>query len=309
MSKIVEYKEFKCQYCGKTFEKTLRYVRSETKKGKEIKYCSRECSCNARKKRIKVVCTTCNKEFEKLPNKIGEKNFCSKKCLDKYNLSNKTQFKCKNCNKTFYVDNSYIKSQAERNQQILFCSNDCKHEYMQKDMIMVNCDYCNKEYLKSKNKVGKLNFCNIECKNKYHDEFNNKIIKCKYCGKEFKVNNYKADIQHRQFCNWECKTKYFGLIYDNYNKISHYLRTTVEYEKWRKGVLSNSNNKCSECGEEENLQAHHLNTLFNISKQYDFDKDKIKLSKEFNDVSNGICLCQACHHKKHVFMKQKQYIS
>ena len=34
--------------------------------------------------------------------------------------------------------------------------------------------------LKSKNKVGKLNFCNIECKNKYHDEFNNKIIKCKY---------------------------------------------------------------------------------------------------------------------------------
>lgn len=307
MSKIVEYKKFQCQYCGKEFEKTLRYVKSETNKGKKIKYCSRECSCNGRKKKIKVNCDVCRIDFEKLPDRIGNINCCSKKCLDKYNLSNKTKYKCLNCNKEFYVENSYIKTQQKRNQEIKFCCRKCKHDYIRKDMIEVECTYCKEKKLKSKNNIGKLNFCNKECKDNYHKLFNNKTIVCKYCGENFTVNNYKADIQNRQFCNWKCKTSYFGIIYDNYKNIARYLRTSNEYDKWRNKIIAI--NKCIECGSSENLQAHHVNTLFNISKKYNFDKERIKASKEFNDITNGLCLCQSCHNKKHIFMKQKQYIS
>lgn len=74
-------------------------------------------------------------------------------------------------------------------------------------------------------------------------------------------------------------------------------------------MISNSKNKCCECGDEKNLQAHHINSLFNISKLYNFDKDIIKNSEEFNDVNNGKCLCQKCYNKIHVYMKQKQYIN
>lgn len=309
MTKTVEYKEFKCKHCGKKFEKTLRYIRSETKKGKEIKYCSRECSAQARRKSVKVVCDTCNKEFDKLPNKVSNKNFCCKKCLDEYNLSNKTELNCLHCNNTFLEDNSYIKTQQERNQPILFCSKDCRVNHQRKDMIQVKCSYCDNKYLKSKNDIGKLNFCDIVCKNNYHKENNNSEVICKNCNNKFTVNNYKANIQNRQFCNWDCKTEYYGVVYDNYKKISHYLRTLPQYEKWRKEVLNKSENKCIECGSEENLQAHHINSLFNISKLYDFNKEIIKDSDEFNDIDNGKCLCQKCHNKIHVYMKQKQYIS
>lgn len=127
--------------------------------------------------------------------------------------------------------------------------------------------------------------------------------------KEFVVNKYKADVQNRQFCDWDCKTAYYGIIYDNYKQIAHYLRTSPQYIKWREDVIKKAEYKCIECGSEENLQAHHINSLFNISKSYDFNKDIIKDSEEFNDVNNGKCLCQKCHNKIHVYMKQKQYIN
>ena len=308
MTKTVEYKEFECKHCGKKFEKTLRYVRSETKKGKEIKYCSRECSNLARRKTVSVICDTCNIEFNKLPNKIGIKNFCCKECLDKYNLSKKTELTCMCCNKKFFVDNSYIKSQEERNQPILYCSRECKINMQRNNILEVNCSYCNNKFLKSKNKIGKMNFCDIECKNNYHKEHDNIEIACKHCNKKFTINKYKAIIQNRQFCDWNCKTAYYGIIYDNYKNISHYLRTIPQYEKWRLDVINKADKKCVECGEKNNLQAHHINSLFNISKMYNFDKDIIKESAEFNDINNGKCLCQKCHNKIHVYMKQKQYI-
>lgn len=305
MNKIVEYKKFICQNCGKEFEKPMRQVRRAEKIGSPIKYCSRECLNHSKKIAVKVTCTQCGKEFEKVPNKIGNINCCSKKCLDAYNLSNKTKFICKHCNKEFYVDNTYVEGQKNRNQNILYCSRECKHSDMQKNMINVSCDYCGKSYLKSKNKVGKQNFCNIECKNNYHKKYNRTTLTCKQCGKTFSRNNYKANIQHTKFCSMNCKKEYSGIIYDNYSKIAHYLRTSVAYDKWRNSVIARG--KCEECNSTEDLQAHHKITLFNICEQYNFDKDKIIVSKEFNDIDNGICLCQSCHNKKHVFMKQKQY--
>lgn len=44
------------------------------------KYCSRECYYESRRKRVKVKCTQCGKEFVRLPHKVKKNNFCSKSC-------------------------------------------------------------------------------------------------------------------------------------------------------------------------------------------------------------------------------------
>lgn len=307
MSKIVEYKSFICQYCNKEFKKTLRYVKSQKNKGLEIKYCSKDCLCKARNTKVKVYCATCNKEFEKAKNKIGKNNFCCKKCLDKFNHAKKETIICKCCNNEFVIDSKYKESQLARGQNIEFCSRECMTKFRRKEWNIVKCDYCHNEFEKSNKRKTKLNFCNIECKNNYHIEYNNIKTLCDNCKKTILVKKYRYNNHDLHFCNKNCKTEYYGIIYDNYNKISHYLRTSVEYNKWRESVISIG--KCKKCNSEINLQAHHKNTLFDISKKYNFDKEKIKVSDEFNDVNNGICLCQQCHSDIHIFMKQKQYIS
>lgn len=63
-----------CQYCGKEF-KTYKNC---------VKYCSKECSGFAQRKRVTVKCAICGKEFEtrqKLLD-IGQGKYCSRKCYE-----------------------------------------------------------------------------------------------------------------------------------------------------------------------------------------------------------------------------------
>jgi hypothetical protein len=69
-----------CLYCKNEF---LR--RKDAPDGK-WKYCSHKCSSTASRKRVKLVCTTCSKEFEKkVSGLVGSKSglyFCCRKCKD-----------------------------------------------------------------------------------------------------------------------------------------------------------------------------------------------------------------------------------
>ena len=61
-------------------------------------------------------------------------------------------------------------------------------------------------------------------------------------------------------------------------------RRTKEYFKWRKLVLEKLNFICANCGNKENLEAHHI----------------IPIKENRNlifSVDNGICLCRDCHKK------------
>lgn len=55
---------------------------------------------------------------------------------------------------------------------------------------------------------------------------------------------------------------------------------------WRKEVLFRDGYRCTECGSEKNLQAHH------IYEWSDFPGLR-------TDIENGITLCGNCHHKEH----------
>ena len=67
----------KCLYCDKKFN--CDYSKR--------KYCSYKCYWNSKKKRVKIKCDLCGKEFLRVPFKVKEKNYCSKWCSGKVNRS------------------------------------------------------------------------------------------------------------------------------------------------------------------------------------------------------------------------------
>jgi len=79
-------KEYKCDYCGKLFFRNKCHQDRTNKNA-----CSVECrhklhkGFNSPKKhRIKVNCLQCGIEFELIPCRIHEKNFCNQKCFGEY---------------------------------------------------------------------------------------------------------------------------------------------------------------------------------------------------------------------------------
>lgn len=72
---------------------------------------------------------------------------------------------------------------------------------------------------------------------------------------------------------------YESIDFDRYKFIKN-------YGIFRQKVLHRDNNKCVSCGNESDLEVHHI---------YSF-KNHLELG---DDVSNGITLCKSCHHKYH----------
>jgi len=80
----------------------------------------------------------------------------------------------------------------------------------------------------------------------------------------------------------------FKLTWAKKAKDNH--RSSPKYIVWQTGVFNRDGNKCTKCGSEEKLCAHHL-----IS----WNEDK---EKRFN-IDNGTTLCASCHMKIHGFKK------
>lgn len=65
----------KCVACGKTFTVS----KGEFKRG-NVKYCSRKCCSEHRKRQIEVICINCNKIYYVSEHKLKTTKYCSKKC-------------------------------------------------------------------------------------------------------------------------------------------------------------------------------------------------------------------------------------
>jgi intein/homing endonuclease len=110
-----------CSHCKSTFPKT----------SSQKKYCSEECSYEAKKKRVRIKCKQCNSEIEKTPS--DDQKFCNKVCYEKYVKENgvlfekqfgedhprykgKDNHKCKKCGEKFEAYESESKK---------YCSKKC----------------------------------------------------------------------------------------------------------------------------------------------------------------------------------------
>jgi 5-methylcytosine-specific restriction endonuclease McrA len=91
-----------------------------------------------------------------------------------------------------------------------------------------------------------------------------------------KMSNKKKGLRGDQCNNWQ----------DGISIVNRKERAKKETRIWRKLVLKRDNDTCQECGNKENLHAHH------IKKWSDYPDLR-------HDVTNGITLCKDCHINKH----------
>lgn len=266
----------KCVICGKEF-KTYPY---NLKIGKG-KYCSLECRNQAYKKRIKLVCKQCGKEFE-VPPRESDRMFCSNKCHGDYRKKRITLI-CEICNKPFQVRPCNKRP---------YCSRECYSKSLMKPKIVTKCLNCGKEVIESPVRSKGKKFCSHKCQGMYKNKFVPKI--CKGCGKEFKVARYKVLSGRGKYCSMECKLKYMnkenhpswkgGLSYEPYcSKFDEEFKERCR-EFW--------NRKCGICGMEESLSIEKWNEKLSV---HHVDYDKKSLCKDESNLF--IPLCKKCHAK------------
>ncbi len=152
---------------------------------------------------IKKVCLTCGKEFHVPKHREHSAKFCSREC--KYTFG-RTNRECLFCGKPFVTTNWLDK---------IYCSHKCADE-SKKRRVVKTCRVCGKKYEVQEyaNKTSK--YCSIKCRNKgisktlkgkFKGEksslYREKAVKvCKYCGKEFKVHQYRKNTANH--CSIRC---------------------------------------------------------------------------------------------------------
>lgn len=301
---------FTCEQCGKEFFRTAREIKNKAKKGESIRFCCRKCKdVYWGRNRVKITCCVCGKTFLVQKKDAYEHKTCSPECA-KHNVHNRREFNkgtvelvCSVCGKRFTHRKSYVDKAAKRGQPIKYCSVECQRigsHHSKVSRVSVHCKNCNAEFFIKPSE--KRQFCSQECRLQFVTK-DTKILTCQHCGIEFKVTRYQ--INHgRKYCSRRCRNEAIKIQKDNYATFQHYIRTSTEYERWRLAVLQNANYRCSDCGTAGVLHAHHKIELYNIAKQYNFDIKAVLESPEFNDVSNGECLCVQCHIKRHPYHKE-----
>lgn len=297
-----------CNHCGKEFHvKPSVYKKNKTK----VFYCCKECMLSHKHvDKVIVKCAYCGKEIERRVTEVAVNNFCNRECAKKFTPT--ITLNCEQCGKEFTLKESYYKKQSKRGQTPKYCSNECKFDAIDKikngTVEEVKCDYCGNMFLKSKRKLTEngLSFCDINCKKNYFKEFHRVDVICKNCGKIFSKNKYRYDSAKNHFCCQKCFDEYRTALKTTYQEIAHYLRSSHEYEEWRKKCMERDFYKCSKCDSKEQLHVHHIEQLFYICDKYNMNLDEIKKSKEFNDINNGITLCSNCHALEHPFVPRDE---
>ena len=312
-SKNVKDIEFVCEECGNSFTRSRGYVNSANKKGMRIRFCSRECKTKHwGRNRVEVTCPVCGKKFLQQARLAHIRLCCSPECSAKNPdnrmlQGNNVTLVCPVCKKEFERRGSYIRKTKKKGQTEWCCSRDCAKKYASikpvkerayfREKKTIICLHCGNEFQSRAPKK----FCSEECRKAYSKR-KTKMKKCSQCGKKFKVTGFQAK-RERKYCSIECFNQARKIEHNTYEKISHYLRSTEQYDLWRQNVCNAANWKCEKCKKQidGDLEVHHKRTLYSICKQYNFDVDKIIQSYEFNDIDNGECLCHDCHVKEHPY--------
>lgn len=171
-------------------------------------------------------------------------------------------------------------------------------------MIIKYCEKCRKEYKAyPKNQVIRR-FCSFECrKSIYTKEMKTKMGEIK---KEQFKNGLKPWNTGIPFKSNDALDRYRkehnGYKMENHpmwkggvSKINQKLRSSPEYQSWRKGIFERDDYRCMDCGERGGeLQADHI---------YSFSKYlRLRL-----DPLNGQTRCKKCHKAKTIFERLGVY--
>lgn len=293
-----------CSNCGKTFD-VHAY-----RQGNPNYFCGRKCQGEWMSKnitgqnhwnyveRVKINCACCGVEMERVPNNVGEYNFCSRSCANKstslWAPKERVTVRCSYCGKP-------IERHPRTVNKTNFCNHGCMGKWfsenwvgenhpMSKEKIEVRCACCNKPKMVSLSqfKYYKIHFCNKKCGRKWMAR-ERVTVKCSYCNKP--IEKSPSSVRDINFCNLGCMGKWRSENNCGENNPSWLGGTSFEpypvtwNNKLREAIRNRDNRTCQLCGVPEvdckkRLEVHHI----------DYDKNNL-------DYTNLISLCVSCHRK------------
>jgi len=126
-----------CDYCGKEFLRRPSHIK---RRNKSRNYCSRECKNKdqTEREKVKAVCTTCGKEFEKYEGQVrnDDRHFCSRECFENRPMKGENNpnwkgglaiVECRYCNEEFEV-------KPARKDEAIFCSHKCYGKWLSENV-------------------------------------------------------------------------------------------------------------------------------------------------------------------------------
>lgn len=149
------------------------------------------------------------------------------------------------------------------------------------------CNYCKKEFKKPHNPQRIYKFCSYKCRATYNSEASYIEKICLGCSKLF---HPAKNNTVQKFCSKICVNKYKD---QGKTSIAQKIRSSLEYEQWRKAVFERDMYTCQICKEVGGkLNADHIKRFA--------DYPELRL-----DVTNGRTLCESCHLKTETFGNRK----
>lgn len=319
----------KCENCGLEFK---IYTKRDIEKKK---FCSKKCSAQKnwlklgigygrpKKNRVLFKCNYCNKETVQ-PEYIyikHNKHFCCDNCRREYKTTNinfKIKFNCEFCGKEKEERKDFYKKSNHH-----FCSTTCFQNYRRQNNspIIKPCPNCKKEFIidKQRSKNNRKKFCSKKCGYEYKRKTNTngKNFLCPNCNKEFHRTLREMHTKRKlTFCSRKCNSVFYGKLklvnYKRKTPLRKLIKNSTKYKEWQTFIYKSNEFKCSKCGENKHLHAHHikifseifrefLNLYHNLNPKDNLDELFILALeyKPFWDINNGKTLCVTCHQKEH----------
>lgn len=122
---------------------------------------------------------------------------------------------CEYCGETVYKTLSQLNKREHH-----FCSNKCQ-SLLKREQTFEHraCEICGEDFYVSKKSTQR--FCSAKCQNQWqcrNTGFQNKrfkggLLKCKFCGKEFLVGQYRYDDNKEHFCSIQCRQDWYSRVW------------------------------------------------------------------------------------------------
>jgi len=234
------------------------------------------------------------------------------KCLETLKTRDRVLCKCDNCEKEFtrLLKNIY-QSRKERNSSKDYCKKcSCILSINKKPQ-------CSKQYWSSI-EIKQKHSESIKNSKKYRDSIkirNNSLEKNGMFGKKHSIESRKKMSLSRTGKKQSIETinKRKKTISEKPKKISinSQVKSFLHRElNWYFKIYQRDKFKCTQCGSNKKIDAHHIKPISIIIKEklkdnlFENELDKLTFLKEDKDIidkdlKNGITLCRECHKKIH----------
>ena len=143
-------------------------------------------------------------------------------------------------------------------------------------MIINKCKNCLKEFVKPHNPNREYNFCSYDCRGEW------RVVKVSFECNECGQTTISPMNKVRSFCSKDCFNTYKD---EGKSTTAQKIRSSKEYELWRKSVFERDEYTCQICGEiGGKLNADHIKRFAHYPE--------LRLVTD-----NGRTLCESCHLK------------